>query len=93
MSYDWASTKLAPFLRFDGLGHFNGSENCVWLSGTVTVQQQTVSFTQIHRTRIRCSGSPAQYLDDILTTGVSWSVSHGELRLTAHGVTLGFIRP
>jgi heat shock protein HslJ len=92
MYYDWASGVTIPYLQFDGSGHFTGRDGCVRLSGIAAVYPGTLSFEDVHRDDSECSGKPVSYFDDILTT-VTWGVSRGGLKLTAHGVTLGFLRP
>ena len=91
MSYDWVSADVAPYLVFDSQGSFTGRDGCVQLSGTVDVQDKTLSFTDVHRDSSGCADKPVTYLNDILTTDLTWSVERGRLDLTVGDLTLGFL--
>jgi heat shock protein HslJ len=92
-SYDWAAGAKIPYLQFYDTGVFTGRDACVRLNGTVAVQGNTLSFGHINIYGRGCKNSDTPYFQDILTTDVAWTFSHGELRLSAHGVTLGFLGP
>ncbi|MBA3524355.1 MAG: META domain-containing protein [Geodermatophilaceae bacterium] len=84
---------LDAVLRFDGDGGFS-SDGCNDGEGTAVVQSSTVTLTSTYVTEVYCDGPDGELqaaLDELVGAPIRWTISSGQLTLTAAtGTTLTY---